>query len=63
MHIVFVIVVKLVTRYMSKYISLVPEQNRAQILKKENNYKEYIKQNSDRFELKTLSINSQDRAL
>lgn len=45
-------------KYMSKYISLVPEQNRAQILKKENNYKEYIKQNSDRFELKTLSINS-----
>ena len=45
-------------KYMVKYISLVPEQNRAQILKKENNYKEYIKQNSDRFELKTLSINS-----
>ena len=45
-------------KYMTKYISLVPEQNRAQILKKENNYKEYIKQNSDRFELKTLSINS-----
>jgi outer membrane protein OmpA-like peptidoglycan-associated protein/tetratricopeptide (TPR) repeat protein len=45
-------------KYMLKYISLVPEQNRAQILKKENNYKEYINQNSDRFELKTLSINS-----
>lgn len=44
--------------YMNKYISLVPGQNRAQILKKENNYKEYIKQNSDRFELKTLTINS-----
>jgi outer membrane protein OmpA-like peptidoglycan-associated protein/tetratricopeptide (TPR) repeat protein len=45
-------------KYMVKYISLVPEQNRAQIFKKENNYKEFIKQNSDRFELKTLSINS-----
>ena len=43
---------------MAKYVSLVPEQNRAQILKKENNYKEIIKLNSDRFEINTLSINS-----
>lgn len=45
-------------KYMLKYISLVPEQNRAQILKKESNYREYIKQNSERFEIGTLSINS-----
>ena len=45
-------------KYMAKYVSLVPEQNRAQILKKENNYKEIIKLNSDRFEINTLSINS-----
>jgi len=45
-------------KYMAKYISLVPEQNRAQILKKEKNYKENIKRNSDRFEIRTLDINS-----
>ena len=45
-------------KYMAKYVSLVPEQNRAQILKKEKNYKEIIKLNSDRFEINTLSINS-----
>ena len=45
-------------KYMAEYVSLVPEQNRAQILKKENNYKEIIKLNSDRFEINTLSINS-----
>lgn len=45
-------------KYMSKYISLVPEQNRAQILKNDKNYSENIKLNSDRFELKTLTINS-----
>jgi outer membrane protein OmpA-like peptidoglycan-associated protein/tetratricopeptide (TPR) repeat protein len=45
-------------RFMAKYISLVPEQNRAQIFKKNNNYKEYIKLNSDRFEIKSLTINS-----
>jgi len=45
-------------KYMAKYVSLVPEHNRAQILKKEKNYKENIKLNSDRFEINTLSINS-----
>ena len=45
-------------KYMAKYVSLVPEQNRAQILKKESNYREYIKQNSERFEISTLTINS-----
>jgi outer membrane protein OmpA-like peptidoglycan-associated protein/tetratricopeptide (TPR) repeat protein len=45
-------------KYMAKYVSVVPEHNRAQILKKEKNYKENIKLNSDRFEINTLSINS-----
>lgn len=45
-------------KYMAKYVFVVPEHNRAQILKKEKNYKENIKLNSDRFEINTLSINS-----
>ncbi len=45
-------------QYLLKYVSLVPEQNRAQILKNEKNYLENIKINSDRFEIKTLTINS-----
>jgi len=45
-------------KYMHKYISLVPEQNRAQLLKRESNYRESIKLNSERFEIGTLSINS-----
>ena len=43
---------------MVQFISLVPEQNRAQIIKNEKKYLENIKLNSDRFDLKLLSINS-----
>jgi outer membrane protein OmpA-like peptidoglycan-associated protein/tetratricopeptide (TPR) repeat protein len=45
-------------KYMVQFISLVPEQNRAQIIKNEKKYLENIKLNSDRFDLKLLSINS-----
>jgi len=45
-------------KYMLKYISLVPEQNRAQILKNEKRYIENIELNANRFELRTLAINS-----
>lgn len=45
-------------KYLQKYSLLVPEQNRAQILKNEKNYSANIKLNSDRFEIKILSINS-----
>jgi outer membrane protein OmpA-like peptidoglycan-associated protein/tetratricopeptide (TPR) repeat protein len=45
-------------KYMNQYSLLVPDQNRAQILKNEKKYLENIKINSDRFEIKTLTINS-----
>jgi outer membrane protein OmpA-like peptidoglycan-associated protein/tetratricopeptide (TPR) repeat protein len=45
-------------KYMAQFISLVPEQNRVQILKNEKKYLQNIKLNSDRFDLKLLSINS-----
>ena len=45
-------------KFMNQYLLLAPSQQRSILLKSEKNYINLIKQNSDRFELRTLKINS-----
>ncbi len=45
-------------KFMNQYLLLSPSEQRSILLKSEKNYINLIKQNSDRFELRTLKINS-----
>jgi len=45
-------------KFMNQFLLLVPNQQRSVLFKSDKNYLDFIKQNSDRFEINTLTINS-----
>ena len=45
-------------KFMNQFLLLVPNQQRSVLFKSDNNYLDFIKQNSHRFEINTLTINS-----